>query len=150
MNIYLILQTFIWWERINSVKNKKPQHPAGVSHIGLLGMTPVLPHAPGAIFLILVVWSILLSMTSSQENSSMSHSSKGPKLMWAKAYKVPEIYPQEMGIISNIHALIKFKKSQNWLLFKQNYWQELSKMIIKKPTCFQVGFSGLRPRFFIA
>jgi hypothetical protein len=27
----------------------------------------------------------------------------------------------------NIHALIKFKKSQNRLLFKQNYWQELSK-----------------------
>ena len=104
-------------------------------------MTPVLPHAPGAIFLILVVWSILLSMTSSQENSSMSHSSKGPKLMWAKAYKVPEIYPQEMGIISNIHALIKFKKSQNRLLFKQNYWQELSKPLIKKPACFQAGFS---------
>ncbi|MRA48001.1 hypothetical protein F4T72_20240 [Acinetobacter pittii] len=62
---------------------------------------------------------------------------------------MPEIYPQEMGIILNIHALIKFKKSQNRLLFKQNYWQELSKQFIKKPTCFQVGFSGLRPRFFI-
>ncbi len=49
----------------NNLDNKKPQHPAGVSHIGLLGMTPVLPHAPGAIFLILVVWNILFSMTSS-------------------------------------------------------------------------------------
>ena len=48
-----------------STEHKKPQHPAGVSHIGLLGMTPVLPHAPGAIFLILVVWNILFSMTSS-------------------------------------------------------------------------------------
>ncbi|WP_216075949.1 hypothetical protein, partial [Acinetobacter indicus] len=50
---------------LRSLDNKKPQHPAGVSHIGLLGMTPVLPHAPGAIFLILVVWNILFSMTSS-------------------------------------------------------------------------------------
>jgi len=53
---------------------------------------------------------------------------------------VPEIYPQEMGIILNIHALIKFKKSQNRLLFKQNYWQELSKPPKKKPTCFKIDF----------
>jgi len=55
-----------------------------------------------------------------------------------------------MWIIWDIEALIKFEKSQNRLLFKQNYWQELSKPLIKKPTCFQVGFSGLRPRFLIA
>ena len=27
------------------------------------------------------------------------------------------------------------------VIFSQNYWQELSKTIIKKPTCFQAGFS---------
>jgi len=46
-----------------------------------------------------------------------------------------------MWIIWDIEALIKFEKSQNWLLFKQIYWQELSKLLIKKPTCFQVSFS---------
>ncbi|QIC68865.1 hypothetical protein FSC10_16130 (plasmid) [Acinetobacter schindleri] len=56
---------------------------------------------------------------------------------------MPEIYPQEMGIILNIHALIKFKKSQNRLLFKQNYWQELSKPLIKKPTCFKIVFLSI-------
>lgn len=42
--------------------------------------------------------------------------------------------------ISDIEALIKFEKSQKWLLFKQIYWQELSKLLIKKPTCFKIGF----------
>ena len=46
-----------------------------------------------------------------------------------------------MWIILDIEALIKFEKAQNWLLFKQIYWQELSKPLIKKPTCFQVSFS---------
>jgi len=46
-----------------------------------------------------------------------------------------------MDWILNIQALIKFKKSQNRLFFKQFYWQELSKLLIKKPTCFQVSFS---------
>jgi hypothetical protein len=46
-----------------------------------------------------------------------------------------------MWIILSIQVLIKFKKSQNRLLFKQIYWQELSKLLIKKPTCFQAGFS---------
>lgn len=27
------------------------------------------------------------------------------------------------------------------VIFSQNYWQELSKLLIKKPTCFQVSFS---------
>ena len=27
------------------------------------------------------------------------------------------------------------------VIFSQNYWQELSKTLIKKPTCFQVSFS---------
>ena len=36
------------------------------------------------------------------------------------------------------------------VIFSQNYWQKLSKPLNKKPTCFQVGFSGLRPQFFIA
>ncbi|WP_336755221.1 hypothetical protein, partial [Acinetobacter sp. USHLN143] len=49
-------------------------------------------------------------------------------------------YPQKMWIILSIQALIKFKKSQNRLLFKQIYWQELSKPLIKKPTCFKIGF----------
>ena len=45
-----------------------------------------------------------------------------------------------MWIISDIEALIKFEKSQKCLLFKQIYWQELSKLLIKKPTCFKIGF----------
>jgi hypothetical protein len=52
----------------------------------------------------------------------------------------PKVYPQKLRIISEVQALIKFKKLQNRLLFKQNYWQELSKPLIKKPTCFCVGF----------
>ncbi|RSP30165.1 hypothetical protein EA722_15795 [Acinetobacter baumannii] len=27
------------------------------------------------------------------------------------------------------------------VIFSQIYWQELSKLLIKKPTCFQVSFS---------
>jgi len=53
-----------------------------------------------------------------------------------------------MWIVLDIEALIKFKKSQNRLLFKQIYWQELSKPLIKKPTCFKVGFLGIL-RFFL-
>jgi peptidoglycan hydrolase CwlO-like protein len=36
-----------------------------------------------------------------------------------------------MWIILSIQALIKFKKSQNRLFFKQFYWQEVSKPLIK-------------------
>jgi hypothetical protein len=57
-----------------------------------------------------------------------------------KRTKQPKFYPQEMGIILNIQALIKFKKSQNRLLFKQFYWRNISKPPKKKPTCFKVGF----------
>ena len=67
-----------------------------------------------------------------------------------KRTKQPKFYPQEMGIILNIQALIKFKKSQNRLLFKQIYWQEVSKLLIKKPTCFQAGFSTSSSKLFIA
>ena len=35
------------------------------------------------------------------------------------------------------------------VIFSQKYWQNITESNIKKPTCFQVGFSGLRPRFFI-
>ncbi len=55
----------------------------------------------------------------------------------------PKVYPQKLRIISEVQALIKFKKLQNRLLFKQIYWQELSKLLIKKPTCFKVGFLGI-------
>jgi hypothetical protein len=61
-----------------------------------------------------------------------------------------QVYPQEMGIILDPGTLRTLEKPQNRLLFKQNYWQEVSKPLIKKPTCFQVGFLGLRPQFFIA
>ncbi|CAA6835132.1 Uncharacterised protein [Amycolatopsis camponoti] len=33
------------------------------------------------------------------------------------------------------------------VIFSQNYWQEVSKLLIKKPTCFKVGFLGIF-RFF--
>ena len=65
---------------------------------------------------------------------------KSRNLCKLKRTKQPKFYPQEMGIILNIQALIKFKKSQNRLLFKQNYWQELSKPPKKKPTCFKIDF----------
>ena len=52
----------------------------------------------------------------------------------------PKVYPQKLRIISEVQALIKFKKLQNRLLFKQIYWQELSKLLIKKLTCFKIGF----------
>ena len=68
---------------------------------------------------------------------------KDRNLRKLKRTKQPKFYPQEMGIILNIHALIKFKKLQNRLLFKQIYWQELSKLLIKKPTCFKIGFLGI-------
>ena len=38
---------------------------------------------------------------------------KDRNLRKLKRTKQPKFYPQEMGIILNIHALIKFKKSQN-------------------------------------
>ncbi len=55
----------------------------------------------------------------------------------------PKVYPQKLRIISEVQALIKFKKLQNRLLFKQTYWQELSKLLIKNPTCFKIGFLGI-------
>jgi hypothetical protein len=33
---------------VESSAHKKPRHPAGVSHMGCLGITPVVPHNPGA------------------------------------------------------------------------------------------------------
>ena len=45
------------------------------------------------------------------------------------------------------HKIVSLKLKS--VILSQIYWQELSKPLIKKPTCFQVGFSGLRPRFFI-
>jgi len=29
------------------------------------------------------------------------------------------------------------------VIFSQNYWQEVSKMLIKKPICFKIGFWGV-------
>ena len=26
------------------------------------------------------------------------------------------------------------------VIFSQNYWQKISKLLIKKPTCFKIGF----------
>ncbi|RSO14865.1 hypothetical protein EA762_19035 [Acinetobacter pittii] len=37
------------------------------------------------------------------------------------------------------HKIVSLKLRS--VIFSQNYWQELSKTIIKKPTCFQVSFS---------
>jgi len=36
------------------------------------------------------------------------------------------------------------------VIFSQNYLQELSKSLIKKPTCFQAGFSTSSSKLFIA
>ena len=37
------------------------------------------------------------------------------------------------------HKIVSLKLRS--VIFSQNYWQELSKPLIKKPTCFQVSFS---------
>ncbi|ETQ09799.1 hypothetical protein P676_2198 [Acinetobacter baumannii UH7607] len=29
------------------------------------------------------------------------------------------------------------------VIFSQNYWQNIPKLLIKKPTCFKVGFLGI-------
>ncbi|MFW2761050.1 hypothetical protein ACN6Q3_16720, partial [Acinetobacter baumannii] len=34
------------------------------------------------------------------------------------------------------------------VIFSQNYWQEVSKLLIKKPTCFKVGFLGILGFFY--
>jgi hypothetical protein len=52
----------------------------------------------------------------------------------------PKVYPQKLRIISEVQVLSYQGKSQNRLLFKQFYWQELSKPLIKKPTCFKIDF----------
>ncbi len=36
------------------------------------------------------------------------------------------------------HKIVSLKLKS--VIFSQIYWQELSKSIIKKPTCFKVGF----------
>ncbi|EXT52259.1 hypothetical protein J595_04078 [Acinetobacter sp. 1592897] len=38
---------------------------------------------------------------------------------------------------------------QKRIFFDQLYWLKVTFLLKNKPTCFQVGFSGLRPRFFI-
>ena len=55
----------------------------------------------------------------------------------------PKAYPQKLRIISEVQALSYQEKSEIWIFFDQFYWQELSKTIIKKPTCFQIGFLGI-------
>lgn len=37
------------------------------------------------------------------------------------------------------HKIVSIKLRS--VIFSQIYWQELSKLLIKKPTCFQVSFS---------
>ena len=39
------------------------------------------------------------------------------------------------------HKVVSLKLRS--VIFSQNYWQELSKPLIKKPTCFKVGFLGI-------
>ena len=46
------------------------------------------------------------------------------------------------------HGIVSLKLKS--VILSQIYWQNISKPLNKKPTCFQVGFSGLRPNFFIA
>jgi len=48
-----------------------------------------------------------------------------------------------MGIILDPGTLRILEKPQNRLLFKQNYWQNIPKLLIKKPTCFKIGFLGI-------
>ena len=52
----------------------------------------------------------------------------------------PKVYPQKLRIISEVQALSYQGKSEIWVFFDRSYWQELSKLLIKKPTCFKVGF----------
>ena len=37
------------------------------------------------------------------------------------------------------HKIVSLKLKS--VIFSQNYWQNISKPLIKKPTCFQVSFS---------
>ena len=62
----------------------------------------------------------------------------------------PKGYPQKLGIIWAVYELIMHTKVSFWLNINQFYWQEVSNLLIKKPTCFQAGFLGLRPQFLIA
>ena len=59
----------------------------------------------------------------------------------------PKVYPQKLRIISEVQALSYQGKSEIWVFFDRFYWQELSKLLIKKPTCFKIGFLGIF-RFF--
>ena len=59
----------------------------------------------------------------------------------------PKVYPQKLRIISEVQALSYQGKSEIWAFFNRFYWQELSKLLIKKPTCFKIGFLGIF-RFF--
>ena len=48
----------------------------------------------------------------------------------------PKVYPQKLGIIWAVDELIMHTKVSFWLNINQFYWQEVSNLLIKKPTCF--------------
>ena len=124
-----------------STEHKKPRHPAGVFRMGSLGITPVVPYSPCAYLLLFFSGASCSLCLHHRKFPVCGIAAKGRVSCAPRRTKQPKFYPQKMWIILSIQALIKFKKSQNRLLFKQIYWQELSKLLIKKPTCFQAGFS---------
>ncbi len=46
------------------------------------------------------------------------------------------------------HKIVSLKLKS--VIFGQNDWQEVSKLHIKKPTCFQAGFLTPSSAFFIS
>ena len=48
----------------------------------------------------------------------------------------PKSCPQKLGIVSAVDGLINHNNASFWLNIDRFYWQEVSNLLIKKPTCF--------------
>lgn len=136
----IVLKFFLKIKPSRKIINKKPRHPARVFHIWFAGYNSCRTCRSCAIFLFLLFGASCSRCTHHRKIPVFRIAAKDLNLRKLKRTKQPKFYPQEMGIILNIQALIKFKKSQNRLLFKQFYWRNISKPPKKKPTCFKVGF----------
>ena len=134
---------------------KKAQHPVGLFYVFVaLGITPVVPHNPCTDLYCYSLEHPALYVPIDRKSAWGRIAAKGGNCceqMRTKLFKFyPKGYPQILGIIWAVDELIMHTKVSIWLNINQFCWQEISKLFIKKPTCFQVGFLGFASQFFIA
>ena len=136
------------------IGNKKPRHPVGVFRIGSLGITPVVPYCPCAYLCSYYCVELPVPDESIIGNCSQIVQPQRAVIHVSKCVqdrlKTVPFLSAEIGDIFCPGKSGNIEKSFNLIEKQSNLLAEYLKTVLKKPTCFQASFLGLRPRFLIS